>query len=71
MRKLKSTNPQRVDSYLDTLQASFAAHNILERVQQLGEDFEMRQSDFSHLINRYEVLDRSITEAMLAAKKSC
>eukprot|EP00957_Ditylum_brightwellii_P026833 2029005-Ditylum_brightwellii.AAC.1 len=31
MRKLKSTNPQRVDNYSDTLQAYFEAHNILER----------------------------------------
>eukprot|EP00957_Ditylum_brightwellii_P194512 14815763-Ditylum_brightwellii.AAC.1 len=31
----------------------------------------MRQSNFTHLINKYEVLDRLITEAMLAAEKSC
>eukprot|EP00957_Ditylum_brightwellii_P171030 13019782-Ditylum_brightwellii.AAC.1 len=31
----------------------------------------MRQSDFSHLIDKYKVLDRSFTDAMLAAEKSC
>eukprot|EP00957_Ditylum_brightwellii_P016020 1207259-Ditylum_brightwellii.AAC.1 len=71
MRKLKSTNPQRVDNYLEMLQAYFAAYNILERVQQLEEDFEMRLSNFIHLIDKYEVLDRSIIEAMLAAEQLC
>eukprot|EP00957_Ditylum_brightwellii_P059893 4547267-Ditylum_brightwellii.AAC.1 len=64
-------NPQRVDNYIDSLQPYFLAHNIIQRVVQLEKDFEMRTSDFTPLIHRYEQLDRAITEGMLAAEKAC
>eukprot|EP00957_Ditylum_brightwellii_P090490 6891107-Ditylum_brightwellii.AAC.1 len=52
-------------------QAYISAHNILERVQQLEAEFEMRTGDLTPLIHKYESLDSSIMEAMLAAEKAC
>eukprot|EP00957_Ditylum_brightwellii_P129316 9865187-Ditylum_brightwellii.AAC.1 len=64
-------NPQMVNNYIATLKAYFSAHTILQRVVQLEKDFEMRKSNFTPHIHRYEQLDRAITNGMLPAEKAC
>ena len=74
-RRLSTKNARATRKYLKTLQEFFHKHKIVSKVRQLSEDKETtyreRQAITDELIERYELLDKIITEGMIRAEKSC
>ena len=69
-RKLTSPNPQRRDRYLDYIHKQFSEHKIYYRLECLEMHCEQQGCD-KHARRRYQVLDKQITEIMLAAEEQC
>eukprot|EP00957_Ditylum_brightwellii_P024818 1875681-Ditylum_brightwellii.AAC.1 len=66
---LVSDNPKCSEKYLDILSEYFKTHNIAAQVQCLTAELENRAITLSDGIQKYETLNKEITQFMFSAEK--
>eukprot|EP00957_Ditylum_brightwellii_P212341 15367193-Ditylum_brightwellii.AAC.5 len=70
-RNLISSNPKCRDNYCDDIKEQFSKHKVVVKVNALYSKIKSNQYNLIDMIDKFETLDRQITEMMLQAKRKC
>eukprot|EP00957_Ditylum_brightwellii_P135343 10319969-Ditylum_brightwellii.AAC.1 len=70
-RRLIATNPVCHEKYMDTLSESFKAHNVYNKAMDLKKDVKTGTIAINQGANKYNRLDKQITELMICLENHC